>query len=187
MRVLLSATVVSLTSLACGQHPSNPVGPSPLAVTEPAAATSIETPLKLNPSDRCDYPDLRVVVLRTEPGTATFSGSFDGTHKGGTMSGSATVTMAPLSDARMISQQHAYQLPDGVFAAEGDATLTAIHGSTSYHLRDRLTITGGTRLFQGATGELRADGTYDPVNGTMIYTLRGRLCRTGTGGIDPVE
>jgi hypothetical protein len=186
MRVLLSATVVSLTSLACGQHPSNPVGPSSPAVTELGPATSIETTLKLTPSDLCDYPDLRVIVLRTEPGSATFGGSFDGTHKGGTMSGSAAVTMPPLRSARIVPQQHAYQLPEGTFAAEGDATLTRIQGSTSYHLRDRLTITGGTRLFQGATGELRVDGTYDPVIGTMIYSLRGRLCRTGTGGIDPV-
>ena len=52
----------------------------------------------------------------------------------------------------------------------------AFHGSGLGEIVDLQTIVGGTGDFTGATGALRASGTFDPVRGTGTSTVTGTVC-----------
>ena len=52
----------------------------------------------------------------------------------------------------------------------------AFHGSGRGEIVDLQTITGGTGDFAGASGALRASGTFDLVRGTGTSTVEGTIC-----------
>jgi hypothetical protein len=62
---------------------------------------------------------------------------------------------------------------------EGTLTIKnagAYHGVGGGEIVDLQTITGGTGGFAGATGALRASGTFDPVRGVGTSTVEGTVC-----------
>jgi hypothetical protein len=67
-------------------------------------------------------------------------------------------------------------------SAWGRRGTLAIKNAGAFHTRgvgeivDLQTVTGGTGDFVGATGALRASGTFDPVRGAGSSTIEGTIC-----------
>jgi len=191
---IIGASAVVAFAIGCGSSPTSPSAASPVA--SPAAFDSTpRSTLLARPgsSDLCDYPDLQVTAsiggAALEGQAAMLGGSFTGVHRYGTMDGTVLVAVSNAVVLRNrhleVTQEHTFTLAEGTFTGATWSMLRAVNGqSGAYRLNERLPITGGTKMFLNAQGELRLDGIYDRNAGAMQYRVTGQVCRTGELWID---
>jgi hypothetical protein len=189
---ILSVSTLGVLAIACGSSPTAPSptnGVSDSALMAFEGSSSLDRGIAAKPGNRfCEYPDLQVNATAGGPlldDVATvFVGGFSGVHRYGTMDGAVSIAMATQHVLRNrhleIVHDHTFTLADGAFTAAGRSLLRPVSGQPwTYRLRERLPITAGTKIFLDAQGELRLDGTYNRISGSMQYRLTGEICRTG--------
>jgi hypothetical protein len=136
--------------------------------------------------------DLAVSAVAAS-GADVMAGAVHGSNGGGVVEGEVTVSFGPLLGLRSghsqaPRQEHIFSTADGSFTLAGGGRLSPLSGRPGvFKVSERLPVTAGTHIFAGATGDLRLDGELDLQTSTVTYTVRGRLCRTGEGWVDPVE
>jgi hypothetical protein len=194
---IVPALAFGLVALGCGSSPTAPSASPGVAESALFAfgdGSSTNGTLAARPGRQfCEYPDLQVSASVEggvlDGGPALLVGSFSGVHRYGTMAGSVAVDVSTQHVLRNrhleIMHQHTLTLADGAFIAAGRSLLRPLSNrSGGYRLRARLPVTGGTKIFLDAQGELHLDGIFDRTSGTMQYRLTGEICRTG---LVPVE
>ena len=77
--------------------------------------------------------------------------------------------------------QHAFQTPAGDYFLTQDRAVCAPAGPNpaTCRVNDVLTIVGGTGIFANANGSLRNHGVIDFAQGTLDFSIRGRVCGDG--------
>jgi hypothetical protein len=194
---IVAAVTFGLVGIGCGSSPTTPSAAPGVAQSSLFAfgdGSSNSGALAARPGKQfCYYPDLQVSATAGDPvfdgPAALLVGSFSGVHRYGTMDGSVAISVSTQNVLRNrqleIVHEHTLTLADGAFIAGGRSLLRPLSDrSGRYQLRERLPVTGGTKIFLDAQGELHLDGTYDRTSGTMQYRLTGEICRTG---LLPVE
>ena len=191
--LIVSASALVFVTTGCAQSPTAPSGAGEAAESA-LFAVGDSSGLAARPGKAfCDYPDVQVTATANgsvmDGSAAVFGGAFSGVHRDGTMAGtvaiSVTVQNVLRNRALELVHEHTLTLPDGAFTYAGRSLLRPVSGQpASYQLRERLPVTGGTKIFLDAQGELRLDGVYDRTSGVMQYRLTGEICRTG---LVPIE
>lgn len=83
--------------------------------------------------------------------------------------------------ARHLTLEHAFQMANGDYFLTNDRAVCAPAGPNpaTCHVNDALTIVEGTGIFANANGSIRNHGTIDFAQGSLTFTLRGRVCGDG--------
>jgi hypothetical protein len=190
----IGALTIVVFAVGCGSSPTSPSAASPVA-SPPSLDSTPRSTLLARPGsqDFCEYPDLQVtasaVGATLDGQAAILGGSFTGVHRYGTMDGTVLVTVFKpivLRNRQLeLTQEHTFTLAEGTFTGATRSMIRSVsRQSGAYRLNERLPITGGTRLYLDAQGELRVDGIYDRNTGVMQYRVTGQVCRTGDLSID---
>jgi hypothetical protein len=170
-------------ALACGST-STPVSPSSI-VSESTALVSGQ------PAERCvnvfaeGTASLGLVTLPN--GTTGFGGNWSPVSLGGISGEMASVVLNQETagqgqqGALHLTLEHAFETPNGDYFITQDRAVCAPAGPEPLRCRvnDVLTIVGGTGMFENANGSLRNHGTVDFVQGTLDFSMRGRMCGDG--------
>ena len=94
---------------------------------------------------------------------------------------SETVSGSKGQGARHWTLQHAFRTASGDYFITTDRAVCAPAGQNPAVCRvnDVLTVTAGTGIFAGAGGSLRNHAVIDFAAGTLVSSLRGRVCGAG--------
>lgn len=99
-------------------------------------------------------------------GQGTFTGDMEGT-----MTFEITDVAQPGGGATFLRFTHTFATAHGSFFTSDIGVLTP-----SGQFNERMTIVGGTGIFQGAAGRITSHGYIDMGTGTGEVTYRGRIC-----------
>jgi hypothetical protein len=80
-----------------------------------------------------------------------------------------------------LTLQHSFRTAGGDYFLTDDRAVCAPAGTNpaTCHVNDVLAITSGTGVFAHASGQLRNHGTADFGQGTLAFSIRGRMCGDG--------
>lgn len=156
MRSLRISAVLLATALAAGCSPDAPTAVSPDTVTSSRSAHHCQN-ITLYLDGYFDSPTT---------GAGTFTGDLDGT-----MTFRITEAQQRGRGATHLRFTHTFTTDEGSFTTSDVSVLTP-----SGRFNERLTIVGGTGIYDGAWGSLTAHGWIDSDTGTGEVTYRGRIC-----------
>lgn len=118
-------------------------------------------------------------------GTAGFGGVWSAVTLGDLQGEMASVVVeqktAGQPGAQHLTLEHAFRLPSGDYFATDDRAVCAPAGPNpaTCRVNDVLTIVEGTGIFDNANGSLRNHGVVDFGQGTLEFSIRGRVCGDG--------
>ncbi|CAN5445687.1 hypothetical protein BH24GEM3_BH24GEM3_23720 [soil metagenome] len=156
MRSLRIPAVLLATALASGCAQDAPTALTPETVANSRSARSCEN-VTLNLAGYFDSPTT---------GAGTFTGDLEGT-----MTFQITEAEQRGRGATHLHFVHTFTTDEGSFNTSDIAVLTP-----SGQFNERLTIVGGTGIYEGASGSLTAHGWIDSDTGTGEVTYRGQIC-----------
>jgi hypothetical protein len=180
------AVCVALISIALSACSSTDTPTRPTATAIPltalAASQSSESCINVFAEGTAS---LGVVTLPN--GTTGFGGSWVPVTLGGISGEMASVVLTQersgsgQQGALHLMLQHAFQTQGGDYFLTEDRAVCAPAGTNPVTCRvnDALTIVGGTGIFSNANGSLRNHGTIDFAQGTLDFSIRGRVCGDG--------
>jgi hypothetical protein len=175
--VLVSAFMVA----ACESRPA-PLSPTPLGSAGATLAAG-------QSQERCvnafaeGTASLGLVTLPN--GTFGFGGLWFPITLGGLNGEMASVVThqetAGADGATHLTLEHAFRTADGDYFMTRDRAVCAPAGNNpaTCRVNDVLTIVDGTGIFTNAHGSLRNHGVIDFVQGTLEFSIRGRVCGDG--------
>jgi len=156
MRCSRFPAVILAAALAAGCAQDGPTAPAP-----DAASFSMS-------QQRCENLTFHLVGFFDSPttGQGTFTGDIEG-H----MTFQITESVQPGSGATFLRFEHVFTTSGGSFQTSDIGVLTP-----SGQFNERMTIVGGTGIFDGASGRISSHGYIDMATGTGEVTYRARIC-----------
>jgi hypothetical protein len=140
------------------------------AACAPDASTLLEpgAPLLSRSAQSCQNFTLYLDGWFDTPttGQGTFTGDMEGT-----MTFQITEVEQPGNGATFLQFNHTFTTADGSFSTSDIGVLTP-----SGQFNERMTIVGGTGVYEGASGRITSHGYIDMCTGTGEVTYRGRIC-----------
>ena len=178
----------AIVVLACAAHTAcdaRSTGTGPTSVVTSGALLASQS------SERCvnvaadGTAPLGIVVLPN--GTAGFGGVWSPISLGGINGEMASVVVDQQSSggseqgAQHLTLQHAFRTASGDYFLTDDRAVCAPAGPSpaTCQVNDVLAITDGVGIFAHPNGELRNHGTIDFGQGTLSFSIRGRVCGDG--------
>jgi hypothetical protein len=159
--------------MACGE-PTRPIisGPSGLA-----AAASGATDLSARPMSKNISGHIAGQIIGANPlcdGALTEIGTFTGAP-GGTFVACVTDQRQDGNGALVFDLTHIYKAENGDTFTTTDHVVAAPINPPIYRINNHATITGGTGMYEGASGFIEDHGTLNLATGVVSVDYHGRI------------